>query len=76
MVASMNLFEVGPIQMGIDLGCGDIRMAQHGLNRPEVCASLQKVSGKRMAQDMGGHFPFYACSKRTVADQLPESLAG
>ncbi len=43
MESSMDLLQVGPVNMGIDLSGGNIRMAQHGLNRPKaevgVCVS-------------------------------------
>ena len=42
--------------MRVDLGCGYLAMPQHELNRPQVRSSLQKVSGKGMAQNMRTYF--------------------
>src|ERR1051325_7557170 len=36
----------------VQLGCGEIRMAEHFLHRPEVGASLQEMRGERVAQEM------------------------
>jgi hypothetical protein len=42
----VNLFEADAVDMGIDLGRGDIGMAQHGLNRAKIGAALQQVRGE------------------------------
>jgi len=45
----MDLLEVSPVNMGIDLSGGNIRMAQHGLDRAQVGPALQQVSGEGVA---------------------------
>jgi hypothetical protein len=42
----------GPHDMGINLRCGNIGMAQHALHAPEVRAAFQQVRGEGVAQDM------------------------
>ena len=41
------------IQVRIDLGRGEIRVAEHLLHGPKVCAPLEQVRRKRVAQKMG-----------------------
>lgn len=43
------------IDMGVDLGGRDIRVAQHRLQHAKIRPALQKVSRKRMAQDVRAH---------------------
>jgi hypothetical protein len=37
----MQVFEVIACHMGVDLSRGDVGMAQHGLNRPQIGAAFQ-----------------------------------
>ena len=39
--------------VGVDLGGGDVRMAEQGLDDPEVCAALEQVGGEGVPQDVG-----------------------
>ena len=39
--------------MGVNLGGGDIGVAEHGLNRAEVGAVHEKVGGERVAEGVG-----------------------
>ena len=52
MVLLMNLFQTLAGDMGIDLGGGNIGMAQHDLHGPEIGAMFQEMAGKGMAQGM------------------------
>ena len=42
-----------PAHMGVDLGRGEVRMTQHRLDRPQICASLEEIRRKGVAQHMG-----------------------
>ena len=39
----------------IYLCCRNICVTQHLLYRPQICAALQQMAGKRMPHDVGGH---------------------
>ena len=38
--------------MRVDLRCGDVRMAEHGLHAAQIRAAFHQMRGKGMAQDM------------------------
>jgi hypothetical protein len=38
--------------MGVDLGGGDIGVAKHSLDAPEVGATFEEVGGEAMAEDV------------------------
>lgn len=40
--------------MGVDLGGGEIRMAQQHLYHPQIGAVVEQMGGKGVAQGMGG----------------------
>ena len=40
----------------INLGRGDIGMAQHFLDRPQIGPALEQMSGKGVAQSMGFYY--------------------
>lgn len=42
----MDLPEPLPVDVGIDLGGGDVCMAEHHLDRAQVCPPLEEVGGK------------------------------
>ena len=42
----MDGFEPTAVNVGIYLGSGNVRMAQHELDGPQVGAMLEKVGGK------------------------------
>lgn len=64
------------IDMGVDLGCGDIGMAEHHLHRAQVGAMAEEVGGKRMADHVRRDFLRYTDSKGGFPDYLPKSQAG
>jgi hypothetical protein len=41
--------------MGVDLGCAQVRVAEHLLHRAQVRAPLEEVRGEGMAEEMGVH---------------------
>ena len=48
--ALMGRFEAGGVHLGVDLGGGDVRVAEHHLHGPQVGAAGQQVGGERMAE--------------------------
>jgi hypothetical protein len=48
----MHVLESFPLDMCIDLGRGDGRMSEHGLDGPEIGAPLEQMRGERMPQHM------------------------
>lgn len=53
MVLCVDLFEPVAGDVGVDLGCRDIGMAQHRLDGAQVRASLDKMRREGMAQRVG-----------------------
>jgi len=53
MAAVDQFDQPAAVDMGVDLRRADIGMAQHGLQRAQVCAALQQMRGEGMAQHMG-----------------------
>jgi len=41
--------------VGVNLGCGDVSVAQHGLDRAQIGTTCQEVRCKSVAQGMGRH---------------------
>lgn len=50
----MNLAKVRVGDVGVNLGGGDVGVAEHGLDRAEVGAVHEEVSGKRVAESVRG----------------------
>ena len=71
----MHLFKMLPCHMGVNLGGGNIDMAQHQLNGPQIRAALQEVTGKGVAQAVGRNFLFNADLQGVFAKKLPKPLA-
>ena len=46
METAVDGFESAVVNVGIDLGSGNIRMAQHQLDGPQIGAMLEEVGGK------------------------------
>src|SRR5579883_2613886 len=63
--------------MGIDLGCGDIRVPKHLLNRPEVGAMIDQMGREGMTQDVRAHADrIDAGDGGTLLEELGEALPG
>ena len=45
--------ELTAVNMRVNLRRRNVRMPQHGLQRPQISAARQKMRGKGMPQDMG-----------------------
>lgn len=48
----VDRFESFLVNMGVNLGCGDVGMAEHNLYRTKIGAMCKEVGGKRMAEAM------------------------
>ena len=71
----MNLLEPVARHMGIDLSGGDIRVAEHHLNRAKVGSPLKKVACKGVTEKMRSDpFPDSRLSAVPL-DPFPEALA-
>lgn len=44
--------------MGVNLGGGNIGVAEHDLNRPKIGATFEEMTGKGVAQAVG-RYPFF-----------------
>ena len=53
MVAPVDLNQMLPGHMRVDLRRADIGMAQHDLNGPQVGAPFQQMAGKAVSQAVG-----------------------
>ena len=71
----MQVFEVIACHVGINLSRGDVGMAQHGLNRPQIGAAFQQVARKGVPQRVGRDHFSEPCPKTVTLDQLPKTLA-
>ena len=60
--------------VGIYLGCRDIRMPEHSLNRTQVGTILQKMGCKGMAHGMRRNTLGDACLESAALNNLPEAL--
>ncbi len=47
-------FKAFGLHMGVNLGGGDVGMAQHFLNAALIGAVIEKMGGEGMTKDMGG----------------------
>lgn len=45
----VGLSQVFPVNVGVDLGCSDTRVAEHFLDRPQVCPAFEQMRGERVA---------------------------
>ena len=48
----MHVLESFPLDMRVDLGRGDARVSEHGLDGTEIGAPLEQMRGERMPQHM------------------------
>ena len=54
MGLAVDVLQVVLHHMGVDLGGGDVRVAQHLLDGAEVRAVFQQMDGEGVAQGVGG----------------------
>ncbi len=53
----MNLLEAFSGNVGVDLGCGEIRMAEKGLDGSKVRSVFKQVRGEGMPKHVGRDCP-------------------
>ena len=75
MKCAVNLFEIFPVNMCIDLGCGDIGVTKQFLDSPDISAALEKVSGKGMSDRVWTGMFSDPSLDDILAEYLPESHA-
>ena len=71
----VNILQISPYHMGVNLRGGNIRMAQHLLDGPQVRSILQQVRREGVPQGMGGDLFLNACLPLIILDDLPKALA-
>ena len=76
MEAAVDGFEPAAVNVGIDLGSGNIRMAQHELDGPQIGTMFEEVGGKGMAQGMGADLLVDPGRGDGLLDDLPEAEPG
>src|SRR6476620_9504631 len=57
-------------QVGVDLGRGDVGVAEHLLQRAQVAAAGQQVRGERVAESVRAHLVVEARGARVALDDL------
>ena len=75
VIPMMDLSQPFPIDVCIDLGSGNIRVAQHHLHRRDIGTPLQEVSRKGVAQGMRGHSFLNPRPLGIDAEDSPEALS-
>ena len=76
MKTLVQCFEAVAVDVGVDLGGGDVGMPKHHLHGPEVGSAGEQVGGKGMAEHMGAHCFVDAGGPGVLPDDLPEPVAG
>ena len=62
--------------MGVDLGRGNVGMAEHKLHGAKIGTMGQEMGGKGMTDHVGRDILGDACRKRYSPDDLPEPQSG
>ena len=71
----VHLLEARGVQVGVNLGGGQVGMAQKHLQDPQIGPPGQQVGGKGMPQGMGAQ-GLHPCLEGILLQELPETLAG
>ncbi len=74
MILLMNLFQSLPADMSVDLGCRDIHMAEHHLDRTQIGPPFQKMTREGVTKKVGSNLLAKAGLPRVVLQILPEPL--
>jgi len=69
----MDLFESVLVNVGVDLGGGDVGMAKHELDGAQVSAMAQEVGGKGVTQHVRGYGFTDSGRSCRLLDDLPEA---
>ena len=71
----INLFQALLDHVRVNLGCSNIRVAQHELDRAEVRTSFEKVRGKTVAQLVRRKTSAQAQAHSIIVQDLPNPHA-
>ena len=75
--SSTTAFSRSPGDVGVDLGGGDVGVAEQGLHRAQIGAALQQVGGEGVAQDVRTDLGRVdAGPRRRLVEQLGEAPRG
>jgi len=74
-MTTMDLLQSVLRDMGIDLGGGDVGMAQHHLNGADIRTPIQEVGGEGMAQSVRGNLFADSCFESIPPNHLPKRLS-
>ena len=69
----VKLLDASGLDVGVDLGCGEVGVAEHLLNHPQVSAVFKQVGGEGVAQHMRRDVLFHTCCKSVFLDK-PENV--
>ena len=61
-------------KVGVDLGRGDVGVAEHLLDVPKGCATSEHVGGEAMTEDVGGYGGLYLGLFCVTLQDKPEAL--
>src|SRR6266852_3658893 len=75
MMRFVNLLQPFLDHVGINLRSGNVRMAEHKLDRPQIGATLQKVRRKTMPKHMRLDGPAQTCTPPVRRQNLPDTDA-
>src|SRR5688572_19657060 len=76
MITPMHLPQVLPVHVGVDLRGGDVDMAEHLLDGPEIRTPFEQVGGEGMAKGVWRHVLGNAGTLDVAAQDLPRAHAG
>ena len=62
--------------MGVDLGGGDVRVAEEFLNNAQVGSTAEEVSGEAVAHEVGIDIRFDASAGGVLFDELADAWGG
>src|SRR5258708_33862847 len=75
MMRFVNLLQPVLDHVGINLRSGNVRMAEHKLDRPQIGATLQKVRRKTMPKHVRLDGPAQTCTPPVRRQNLPDADA-
>src|ERR1700744_736626 len=76
VVAVERFAEIFPVQMSINLGCGDAFMTQHLLDCAQIGSAFDKMGGEGMPEGMGRDILGYTGQVGQVADDVEDHHPG
>ena len=74
VVPSVEVFKPFPGDMSIDLGCGNVAVAEHHLHRTQIGPPFQQMRGEGMSQGMGGEGFLDSRQLCISLETIPEGL--